>query len=1122
MKNQSSLKANFWAIIFTQFFGALNDNFIKLLILTYIMRVISNESTQSTYASILQVAFFIPFLTLSPLAGSLADKISKRTVMIACKFFEVLIAGCFIIAISSHSITGMIAIILFLGLHSTVFSPAKYGSLPEVLNAEELSKGNGILEMMTFLAILSGTVLGTLSFKLFGDTVSLILPLVFALIGLTTSFWIPKLAPADSSAAINLNPVKSITLPLQYIKSNRGLLLATLGIGVFWGLGVVFQNGVLFYAKGFLLSEEITRSIFLASLTIGIGAGSLLAGKVSAGRIELGLVPIGGIGITIASVLLFFSHTWLIPSVVLFILLGLACGFFVVPLSSFLQEESPSNIRGSILGAANVISYFAMVIAAIVSFIVISKLHLAANVLFLILGLFMAVAAYYSYTIMPEMFLRCINWIVTNTIYNVRTEGIENIPSTGGALIIANHITYADPSIILATAKRPVRFLMYRGIYEQPFIKKIAQTLKAVPISEKDSPKDLITSIKEVRGYLEKGEIVCIFAEGALTRIGQLLPFQKGFERVIKGLNIPIIPAHLDLLWGSALSHHGGPALKKLPRKIPYPLTLRFGKSIPSNSTAFEVRNAVMELGTESFSERENLKLTIGERFIESVKKNRFKKCCSDSSGRTINYIKVFSAGICLSKFFRDDEKVGILLPPTIVGAITNVAVTLSGSIAVNINYTVGSDTVNSIIKQSDLKTIVTSRKFEEKLKEKLPINNLNCKIVYIEDLFNKISVVDKFLATASTFLPIKVIYKIYNLKKSKTSTILFSSGSSGEPKGVVLSHKNILSNIEGLSEVFGLQEKDVVVGILPFFHSFGFTGTLWLSLISGLHSVYHPDPLDAKGIGEITEKYKGTILLATPTFLLGFIRKVTAQQFKSLRIVITGAEKLKENLSTSFAEKFGVKPYEGYGATELSPVAALNLKTYADNAVTQVGNKQNSVGLPLPGISIKVVDAETLEEKRCGEEGLLIIKGSNVMEEYLNNPIKTAEVKKDGWYLTGDIAKLDEDGFIFITDRLSRFSKIGGEMVPHVKIEDAIIEYVGMKDNVVIALTAVPDEKKGERLVVVHAVDIDEAGLGKFLQDRGFPNLWVPKCFVRVDAVPMLGSGKIDLKGVRAFAEVS
>jgi acyl-[acyl-carrier-protein]-phospholipid O-acyltransferase/long-chain-fatty-acid--[acyl-carrier-protein] ligase len=394
---------------------------------------------------------------------------------------------------------------------------------------------------------------------------------------------------------------------------------------------------------------------------------------------------------------------------------------------------------------------------------------------------------------------------------------------------------------------------------------------------------------------------------------------------------------------------------------------------------------------------------------------------------------------------------------------------------------------------------------------------------MFVEKVTKSFSGAEKAIAAARAFLlPAGVLEWIYNRPRRDPdflATIIFSSGSTGEPKGVMLSHYNIISNIDALGQIFWVTHEDRFLGVLPFFHSFGFTCTLWFPLVGGFGVVYHPNPMDAKAVGEMVSKYKATFLMSTPTFYSTYLRRCTKEEFASLRFAMVGGEKLRETIARAFLEKYGLELCEGYGATEMSPVISANMLNVDHGGEHQTGFKPGTVGHPLPGVVVKVIDPDTGEPVPAGKPGLLLVKGPNRMIGYLGQPEKTAAAFRDGWYDTGDIAAMDDDGFIQITDRLSRFSKIGGEMVPHIKVEEAVNEILGEYASCV---TAVPDEAKGERLVVLYTrKEIAPSELWQMLSESALPKLWLPKQdnFHAVDALPVLGTGKLDIRQAKALA---
>lgn len=730
----------------------------------------------------------------------------------------------------------------------------------------------------------------------------------------------------------------------------------------------------------------------------------------------------------------------------------------------------------------------------------------------------------------PDRILRALNWLLTHTIYKIKVVGVENVPKKKGALLVCNHVSYADPPLVLASLKRHVRFLVFRPIYENPFLNPFCRLMRAIPVSLTDPPKAIIKSLQEARRAVEEGHLVCIFAEGALTRTGNMLNFNRGVEYIMKDLDAPIIPMHLDCIWGSIFSFERGKYFWKMPHTTPYPVTISFGKALSAKAKVYEIRLAVQELSADAFKLRGKYQEKLHMAFIREAKKRPFKLCVADSMGVKLNYIQALGSVILLSKklftgkeISKEPEMVGVLLAPSSMAALINGAILLAGKIVVNLNYTSSQENLRSAIRQCKMTKIITSRKFLEKLKIE-PVEGM----ILLEDLKSRINPIEKIALVLTVFLlPVFLIKLLFargdRANVDDIATIIFSSGSTGEPKGVMLSHGNVFSNIQGFWQVANIKANDVIMGILPFFHSFGFSACLCFPLGTGLTAIYHSNPLDGATVGKLVEKYKASIILGTPTFFSAYVRKCAKEQFKTIRYAIAGAEKLQGQFITAFYEKFGIIPFEGYGATELSPIISLSVPD-PDNRkedIIQIGNKLGKVGHPIPGIAAKVVDPETFHLLPFDEEGLLLIKGPNVMKGYLGDSEKTKEVFKEDWYITGDIATIDKDGFIHITDRLSRFSKIAGEMVPHVKIEEEILNILGAQEQACV-VTAVSDEKKGEALIVFYKGAMLPDELWRCLNQKEIPKLWIPKRenLCQVADIPLLGSGKRDLKKIKEMAQ--
>jgi acyl-[acyl-carrier-protein]-phospholipid O-acyltransferase / long-chain-fatty-acid--[acyl-carrier-protein] ligase len=690
---------------------------------------------------------------------------------------------------------------------------------------------------------------------------------------------------------------------------------------------------------------------------------------------------------------------------------------------------------------------------------------------------------------------------------------------------VCNHVSFVDALLIIGSTDRMIRAIMFQGIYDHPFVKPFARAMKAIPISSQLRPREMIKSLRTASEAIQNGDVVCIFAEGQITRIGQLLPFRRGFERVMKDVDAPIIPVCLDHVWGSIFSFEKGRFLWKMPRYVPYPVTVSFGKPMPPTSTPFEVRQAVQELNTEAWKNRRKLMMPIHRTFVRKARHHPRRFFMADGRVPKLRFGAALTRTIFLARRLRavwaGQEMVGLLMPPSVGGALVNYAALLMGKVSVNLNYTANNEVIASCAAQCGLQTIVTSKEFLSKIKVAVP-----GKTVFLEELTDKPRFGEKLIAAMMTWtLPVALLEKALGREKKGSlddlATIIFSSGSTGDPKGVMLTQYNIISNAEQLGQTFAFSGRDRILGILPFFHSFGFTGTLIVPAVLGIGVVYHVSPLDAKVIGALVSQYRVTFLLATPTFLQMYNRGCEPEDFGSLQFVMTGAEKLPDRIAQAFEDKFGIRPLEAYGLTECSPAVTVNTRDFRAAGFRQVGAKRGKIGHPLPAVSVRIVSPDNFQPLPVGQAGLLLIRGPNVMKGYLGKPEKTAEVLRDGWYVTGDIATLDEDGFLTITDRLTRFSKIVGEMVPHIKVEDKLHELAGATEQC-FSVTGVPDDKKGERLVVLHTLDDGRlAPVLEKLAASDLPNLWKPRAdqFFHIDALPYLGTGKLDLRKVRETA---
>jgi acyl-[acyl-carrier-protein]-phospholipid O-acyltransferase/long-chain-fatty-acid--[acyl-carrier-protein] ligase len=723
-------------------------------------------------------------------------------------------------------------------------------------------------------------------------------------------------------------------------------------------------------------------------------------------------------------------------------------------------------------------------------------------------------------------------WILSKTLYWVRIHGAENIPATGPALLVSNHVSHIDAGIIMSSVSRPVRFLIWAPFLKVFGLRHLLRIAKVIPVESTAGPRAIIQSLRTASEALARGEVVCIFAEGGITRNGFLLPFQRGLEQIVKRHPAPIIPVYLDHVWGSVFSYRGGRFFWKLPKEVPYSVYVNFGKALPATTTSPEVRQAIQELSAESAIRRADRRLPVHRQFVRMAAKLPFRPCFFDTTNDKkpmMRYGEALAGAKILMKrlkpLLKDDQMVGLWLPPSAGGALANIVVSFMGKVAVNLNYTSSPQVVRSAIQQCGIKRVLTSKLFTHKVRlDPGP----GVELIYLEDFRKSVSAWERIRTFLGVILIPRFIqeYWLLGLGKHKSAdmaTVIFSSGSTGEPKGVMLTHGNIAANAESMIQAIDPNTKDRLMGILPFFHSFGYTVTLWVPLQVGASAIFHPNPLQAREIGETCKNYRSTLFLATPTFLRSYLKRCDKDDFKSLRLLVCGAEKLPLLLAQEFQEKFGVLPLEGYGCTELSPVVAANVPDWQEDAQRQIGNKPGTIGRPLPGVAARVVKRDTKEPLPMGEEGLLLVNGANVMKGYLNRDELTQQKLWNGWYITGDLARIDEDGFVTITGREERFAKVGGEMVPLERVEEELHQVLETTERACV-VTAIPDEKRGERIIVLHLAlngkSVEQVWRG--LQSRGLPPLYVPgqKDFFEVPELPILGSGKIDIKGCKEKAQ--
>jgi acyl-[acyl-carrier-protein]-phospholipid O-acyltransferase/long-chain-fatty-acid--[acyl-carrier-protein] ligase len=713
--------------------------------------------------------------------------------------------------------------------------------------------------------------------------------------------------------------------------------------------------------------------------------------------------------------------------------------------------------------------------------------------------------------------------LLVRCFYRVTAIGLENLPD-GGFLLVPNHISWVDALVLQLACPRPIRFVIDQEYYHKPILHPFLRALGCIPINIRHSH----AAVRAAAEKIADGEIVCVFPEGQLERRGTLLRLHRGYELIARHANAQVVPVWLDQLWGSIFSFQGGRFFTKFPKRIPYSVTIAVGKPLKAEAAdVATMREELLKLGESCFSRRPSLDRHLAEECLRGLKRRRFATAVIDGMDHTeLGRAKLLGAAAALSRYIRrefSDERIAIVLPASKGSMLANLAVTLANKVPVDLNFTMGRAANESCCRRANLRVAISATPFMERLKD-FPWPE---RVLKLDELMPRMKRQIIFWWIMSVLVPARLLLRLLQIPKQgghAEAVLLFTSGTTGEPKGVVVSHRNVVGNVSQFRELLDAKKTDAILGSLPFFHTFGSTVTLWYPLIEGVRIVTYPNPLEPARCAALIDKYKLTFLLATPSFLRLYLRKAEPEQLRSLRLIIVGAEKLPLDLASHFEKCFQKKVFEGYGLTETAPVVSVNLpdpEPRKPGEQVQPSSRLGSVGRLAPGMAAEIREPETGRNLSLYESGMLWLRGVNIFEGYLHDPKRTAEVLRDGWLKTGDIGRFDEDGFLYIEGRLSRFSKIGGEMVPHETIEQKIIDLLELsgRDERPIAIVGVQDEAKGEALVLLSAVDLDLAELRKKLQEAGVPNLWIPKHVQCVEAIPVLASGKLDLKKCQELA---
>ncbi len=1128
------------------FLNAFIDLGHKIIIQNTVFKIYDGQM-QIILSAVVNGLILLPFVLLFTPAGFISDRFKKPNVMQVSAAVAVLITMLITLSYYQGWFQFAFGLTLLLAIQSAFYSPAKYGYIKELTGKEALTTANAVVQAITIVAILSGIFVFSVLFEQRLLSIGYTSPAEILTIIAPIGWILVVCALAELLLTLRLQPTTPDAVHMQFdwrrygsgqtlrnnlnkLLTNRSIWLSIIGLSVFWGISQVVLAAFPAYAKESLdLTNTVVIQGMMACSGIGIIIGSLLAGQASKHHIETGLIPIGAIGIVSAMAFIpTLQSTGLL--IADFILLGISGGLFIVPLNALIQFHAKDEELGTVLAGNNWIQNIVML--GFLGLTVLFALNGSDSIdLFYIMILTAVVGSIYTLYQLPQSLVRFVISRLFSSTHRIEILGFDNLPAQGGVLMLGNHISWLDWAMIQIACPRPVRFVMHRAIYERWYLKWFLDLFGVIPIAGGQS-KEALGKINEL---LKAGEVVCLFPEGAISRNGQLGEFKRGYERCVEDVEGVILPFHLRGLWGSRFSRSSKKLQENKNSKIRRNVIVAFGKPLPIGTKAHELKQHVFDLSIDSWEHYTNSMEPIPLAWMRTAKKRGTEICISDAKGGvSLNGYKTMAGVLSFSRIIAKrspEQNIGLLVPTSSAGTIVNLAALLAGKTVINLNYTASAQALESAISKGEVQSIYTSSRFIKKLEQRgIDLSGVfkGADVYYLEDIKDRMSRFSQLmLLAASVILPSRLLYGLFGKRVDiqAPAAILFSSGSEGEPKGVMLSHRNIMANIRQVSDVLDASHDDVIMGTLPLFHAFGLTVTGLLPMVEGIPVVCHPDPTDALTIAKAIAREQASIFCGTSTFLRLFIRnqRIHPLMLDSLRVVVAGAEKLNPEVRDAFKLKFNKDIYEGYGTTETTPVASVNIPDRMDTREwkVQAGNRVGTVGLPLPGGSFRIVDPNTMESLPAGEDGLILFGGTQVMLGYLKDAEKTSEViiEMDGkrWYKTGDKGHLDEDGFLTIVDRYSRFAKIGGEMISLGAIESAVSQHLP-EDSEVLA-TTVPDEKKGEKVILLFSGGIEHNDLKLLIEQSDLNSLMKPAMLVPVEEIPKLGSGKNNFSQAKQIA---
>ncbi|MCM1324858.1 MAG: acyl-[ACP]--phospholipid O-acyltransferase [Acetobacter sp.] len=1118
--SKNLLKSNrFLPLLITQFLGALNDNLFKNALLTMVAFKMTDKA--DILSNIIAGLFILPFFLFSATAGEVADKYNRAAIARVLKITELLLMCAVAFVFYTENLTLLVILLALMGTQSAFFGPIKYALLPQLLNKDELISANAYVEATTYTAILLGLILGTL----LPVSAAIAVLIALALCGVIASQKIPDAPAPRPNAEISKNIFKALSDTFKIIYKNQIVFKSILGATWFWTIGALVAVQIYPLAGQILHASAGVITFFLITFSLGVAFGSLTCGKIMKGLIHATYLPISALGMGLSLYALyaltknyqtpselitigaFFSTPSADKITVALFLLAFFGGMYIVPLNALMQTNAPKAYTAAVIAGNNILNAFGMALVAVLAVVLLSmgvtipELFLFASIANLFVFLYIA-------ALLPDALLRSVFQAVLGILYRVRLQGIDNIKrARTNTIIIANHTSLLDGLLIAAFMPEKITFAINTEWAKTWYVKFFGLVVRFLPV-DPTSP----FSIREMIDEVQKGSKLMIFPEGRITTTGGLMKVYEGAGVIAERANARILPIRINGAQYSKLSYMNNKFKTRLFPKITMtilkPMKIEISDKFKGRDRRHAISLKLYELMADMIYKTSDVDENIFTSLLDAAKTHGWNhKIAEDITRKPQTYNsfikKSYVLGAAYEKAFTDEKYIGLMLPNMLVNVISFFALESVDKVPVMVNFSQGVAQVTSSLKTVGVKTVLTSKKFIEQARlEHLEagIENAGVKLVYLEDFAKEISLKTKLKGFARHLL-----CRLPENKAEETAVVLFTSGSEGMPKAVLLSHKNLQANRYQVSTVIAFNSTDVFFNALPMFHSFGLSVGTILTMLFGVRTFFYPSPLHYRIVPELVYDTNATIICGTDTFFYGYGRMGHPYDFFNVKYAVVGGEKLKDQTYNLWMDKFGVRLLEGYGTTETSPVLCIN---------TPMHRKSGSVGRLLPGVKYKLEPVSGIEEG-----GKLLVSGDNIMQGYMKaDAPEKLQPPVNNWYDTGDIVSLDDDGFVTIHGRAKRFAKIAGEMVSLTAVEAALDKlYTGYIQGIV----TLPDEKKGEQMIFITAAEqANLAEIKTFFKTEGFSELWVPKKVIYQKKPPVLGTGKFDYQTAKKELE--